>query len=307
MIEDLWQHVKEANAFRRVSETHPLDLYVGLSTHMERTLLLRLDHEPPTLPLLRKLRITRQPLDHGRWNLIFSVLNPSDNPLFNALCADLVEFTRTATASAHPDEVVLRRLSRWRTLLQGEGGGLSDKELRGLAAELLVLQNVLIPRLGPAAVSTWAGPLGAPQDFDLGDAFWEVKSTHSGSTQVTINSLEQLSTPGRLFLVCVRLDQGRDSGESVPDLVSAIANLLEPHAVFAETFAARLAAVGYESEEKYQTVRFHFNGLNFYEVDDGFPRIRPESVPSGVSDVSYKISLGAIQGWMTEVPLAGGR
>lgn len=306
MIEDLWQHVREANSFRRVSETHPLDLYVGLSAHLERTLLLRLDREPATPSPLRRLKVSKQPVDHGRWSLTVSVVSQADNPIFNALCADLVEFTRQADSTEPADELVLKRLSRWKTLLQGQGGPLSDKELRGLCAELLVLQEILIPRLGPSAVTAWSGPLGAPQDFDLGDSFWEVKATHSASASVTINSLEQLASPERLLLVCVRLDQGRDSGLTLPALVARIREVLEPHAVYAEVFETRLAALGYESLERYETVRFHYNGMTWFEVREGFPRIKPDMVPSGVTEVSYKISLGAIQEYTTEVPRVDG-
>jgi len=307
MIEDLWQHVRVPGSFRRVSENHPLDLYVGQTTDQERALLLRIDHKPADPPTMQKVRATRHQLADGRWNLMLAVINPTDNPLFNALCADLVESTKDADSKTPADELVLARLARWRKLLQGKPEGLTVSELRGLYAELLLLEQILLPRLGPLAVAAWSGPLGSPQDFELGSASWEVKAVHSSSTSVIINSLEQLAAPGPIHLACVRLDPGQDPNSTVPALVGRLRAALEPHAAWAEAFETRMEAFGYAPQARYESHRFHFNGVSWYEVRDGFPRLTPDTVPSGVTEVRYALALGELQEFAEEEPHADER
>lgn len=100
------------------------------------------------------------------------------------------------------------------------------------------------------AVSSWTGPLGAPQDFLLpsGQRI-EVKAVRPDRRSVQINGLSQLDAGTEpMTLVVVRLaDAGAESSATLtaPELIDRLRRRLsaEPHAL--NEFESRLAAAGW--------------------------------------------------------------
>ena len=45
---------------------------------------------------------------------------------------------------------------------------------------------------------------------------------------------------------------------------------------------------------QYREFRFLVRDVNFFEVRDGFPRIRPGDFPGGVVEIAYKIDVAGI-------------
>jgi len=76
------------------------------------------------------------------------------------------------------------RLGRWKALLASGNVGLSEQEVRGLLAELYVLNEVLAPQFGIEACALgWAGPEGEEQDFRIDDRSFEVKAIPTGKLE----------------------------------------------------------------------------------------------------------------------------
>jgi hypothetical protein len=191
----------------------------------------------------------------GHFAVLFSLARTELNELFGRLCQDLIDATR-ASSQENGASAMLLRLGRWRRLLEPTGSGLSDLELRGLFGELWFLRAVAIPVLGKAdAVDAWNGPLGAPQDFQLGSGLVEVKTILPGNHKITISSADQLdngATP--LQLAVITLHPSREI--PLPELISNIRGDLEdaPHA--AAELDLRLAEAGYIDRPEYQNTRF---------------------------------------------------
>jgi hypothetical protein len=219
--------------------------------------------------------------------------------VFAELCRDIIEFTRHAPHGAQPSGLVLSRIERWRSLMQSQPAGLSRSQLRGLIGELLVLERELLPLLGPdQAVSSWTGPLGTSQDFRLPDGRkLEVKALDRSADQVQINGLDQLDGGGDpLQLLIVRLeDTGLEAEGAITayGLVEGLRDRLGESPNALQTFETLLRFLGWDDASDSQIVAVRLHRIERYEVDGGFPRLTPATVPAAVIEATYRIVLPA--------------
>lgn len=65
-------------------------------------------------------------------------------------------------------------------------------------------------------------------------------------------------------------------------------------------FAALLWQQGFTVQSAYDKIAFCPGKRQYFQVDTDFPRIRCESLPSGVSGVKYLLSLAAIASFKKE-------
>lgn len=299
-VEEIWQDIASttdrARIFRRVDETHPLSLYAGIDHEGKRVLLLVTKEPPPTLPSPGVVNIICNQRESGEYAIILELGRPDFDEVFGRLCQDLVDATRNATP-ATGGELLLRRLGRWRKLLEaGQRTTLSEAALRGLIGELWFFQNIASARLGlDAAVQAWVGPLDAPQDFVLGEEVFEVKTCNPAARHVRIASLQQLDA-APLYLVTVWLAAATSETEgafTVADLVRAIRARVELSPVASTEFALRLAEAGYSDAEDYERMWYRVTHVRCFEVRDDFPRLVQSAIPAGIGDATYSVDLGA--------------
>jgi hypothetical protein len=203
-------------------------------------------------------------------------------------------------------DFVGRRLISWRRLLEeGKGSLLTPSEVRGLFGELWLLDRYFLGKLGTLdAVSAWAGPFGADQDFQTADEVCEVKTIQLDASAVSISSEMQLYSATRaLTLIVLSLSESRD-GEAISlnDLVAELRKKLinEPDA--RDALDDRLAAAGYLVRDEYNAPAFRVSDSKAFLVNKDFPRIIPASIPSGVLAVHYQIMLAACEPYEIECP-----
>ena len=55
--------------------------------------------------------------------------------------------------------------------------------------------------------------------------------------------------------------------------------------------------LGYIDKSAYDGLYFSLNGMEYYNVDDKFPRLITESVPTEIVGVRYDLSLVGIAPW----------
>ncbi len=301
-VEQLWQDIgaqsEQPGLFRRVDETHPLNIYAGLDFQCRRVLMLITTEQPSSLPPPGVVQITCNQRADGGFATILQLARPEYDELFGRLCQDLVDATRDVP----PDQggaALLRRLGRWRRLLEvGQRHTLSDAEFRGLVGELQFLISVAIPRFGvDAAVNGWLGPFDSPQDFSLGGTMIEVKTCTPGTQRVTISSLQQLDVatePFYLAVIWIAPADGTTTEDfTASQLVASIRVAIESSSSATTEFALRLADAGYVECEEYERVWFRIARLAYFSVNGIFPRLVRSAVPVGVLDATYTLDLAA--------------
>lgn len=298
-IEQLWRELRAAggDAQRRIDENHPLDLYADYELPNRPGLVAVCGSPVAHIQPLRALRITQGARTDGRWSLRISLNEPALEPVFAALCRDIVSQTRTGVSDTRLGPTVLARIDRWRTLLDRDAGGLGDLKLRGLFGELFVLQVEVLARHSPrAAVLAWVGPTGSPQDFILpsGDRL-EVKTAEPTASTVTISSIEQLDCPSDpLKLIVLRAEKTGAQALGAVGLMKLIAGLRERFSEDPEALAdfdAALLSMEWHEHASHDAFAMRPLSIEAYDVGPGFPRLVRDGLPRDVVAAQYEILL----------------
>ncbi len=309
-IEEKWKALKSRShpvVHMRVDESHPLELYAEFEQPDRPGLVLFCSTKPPEAASLRAVLIEQGRRDDGKWSLRLSLVEPELESVFAGLCRDIVAFTRSGIPEEAAAIALLGRVSRWRALLEREQQGLSSSALRGLMAELLVLEQDVLPRMSELeAVRSWMGPFGTAQDFVLpGGERIEVKSVRHDASEVQINGLDQLDPAGDIlrFVVMRMLDtaRGSEGAESAPDIVARLGNRLAGHSLAKSEFENRLLMAGWHEHPSHAETVVKVTAIDEFLVDASFPRLIRSEVPAGIVDVNYTVSLPAIVGATSRV------
>lgn len=175
------------------------------------------------------------------------------------------------------------------------GNTVSEKRIYDVIGEMLVLATLLEHGEKPV----WLGPDGGNHDISCSDCDYEVKSTVRRGLipQVTISSAKQLQpAPGKgLCLVLCSLEEDPNGDCSVSSLQRRLVDAGYPSDEL-ESLLNKMDLLTTPNQKKsYRMV----DGLRFYSVDDGFPRLTEKSFvggrfPDHISDVKYTVNLDGI-------------
>lgn len=230
------------------------------------------------------------------------------NGAFVAVMAEALERSAAATDPEQSLSIFLDVLDEFRRLTQRRRGGLSEDELRGLVAELLMFQHLLGAEASPSRVAkAWRGPYGASFDFVFNaHSAVEVKSVHIGAKEITVSSPEQLDVDiADLRLAVVPVEETAEESpdsQTVSDLVGDIRQTLKAEPSALGHFDDALARTRLDPQDQaIVSYRFSTSSPKCYHVGDDFPAIRRDSIPAGVANVTYSLLLQALTAF--EVPL----
>lgn len=242
------------------------------------------------------------PYNDGKTWVALSRKEPGSLGIFTQMVVDVVG--AMDAMSAQSDERILRalisRLRAWQEFMRKGQEPMSPEAELGLAGELSIL-GAMIGEGIPASVAVegWVGPLDGIQDFEIGTGALEVKSTlSSAGFPAKIASLEQLDDGIRqpLFLAGARFLQ-RDSGTSLPEVVTALRYAIAFDGEASRVFDNRLLAAGFQDDHADRYVRrFALEAIRILKVEDGFPRLIPGIVAAGVTRAIYEIDLDRVAG-----------
>ncbi|GAA4428753.1 PD-(D/E)XK motif protein [Bremerella cremea] len=301
------QSVQNGLAYLRVSSDAPCDVFVGIHRPENRLALFieipaKLVSGKVVYPVCAGFTVEPEliaPGREGRVRIVLSSVSGTYDDVFKALCEDIVSRMLKATTEADALTVFLDRLHHWQAFFRKNLAGLGKEEQQGLYSELLTIRDILAPKFGiTAAVSAWTGPEGANQDFVIGMSALEVKSTSANSqVKLRISNSRQLDPSGLeyLYLLFWLLDVRPSGGVTLPGLIDEIRELAASSAVARELLANRLVAAGYLDAHRsmYEAVTYFARECRTFHVREGFPRIAPEFLPSGIGDLRYSIEMTA--------------
>lgn len=318
---DPWAEVdgpsrKDRLSLRRVSASHPMDLYWGKDSLGGYWFCFHGRLSAPSklkLPQLGGIEVSIQRLEDGEspeWELALELENKAYEDLFRALCGDLVHATESLGAGQDDAAatILVQRLCRWQTLLNRRSSILLNyTERLGLFGEILVLRECLKPRLGiEAAVRSWRGPTGSEQDFLLSGGVLEVKSQLATDDRaIRISSTDQLDEiSGPIWLCHQRFSNNAkdsDSPQTLNDVISEIRTDLQgADFLSAELFETRLIELGYVTRDEYDADSWALTGRSFYEIFGDFPRIKTGELRSGIERVTYSIRLSSCNEYLVD-------
>jgi hypothetical protein len=302
----------------RVDDAHHHDFSWGRDSSGKLLLLLALPGMDTEELKKRKIELTGIKTDIrglpeiGQVYFQLTLLTSENTDIFYTLCKDLVEKTRTVPDLSAALHLVYQRLERWRAFLSKASKSLlTRQEVQGLFAELSFLERCLDTKAltAQAAVEGWQGPLGAPHDFIFGSEAVEIKSVSGSSVDgVRISSERQLTTHlSSLYMHVVFLMQDIQcrSGLSLNGLVNRIREKLLGDVLSA--FDGRLSDFGYIDIPEYDWPCFAVSQTRTYGIMDSFPRLTPDTIPQGISDVSYMVKFSSIEGYLIKDFNLGGK
>ncbi len=292
----------------RLGEVSTCPAYAARSIGLEHEALM-IEVETASLPPVKTYPSSRafamrahvlQPGRSGLTRLILELADPGYRDIFRVLVSDVVERLASAASQEATAVAMVQRVERWQSFLRRHGlSALSAELRRGLFGELVLLRELLAwGQSEDVAVAAWKGCFGAHHDFQFTAGSIEVKTTCSTAPHAfDISSVAQLEAPsaGRLFVYFLLLAEVEGGASSLVDLIDALRHRFVGAA--RDAFEDRLLEAGFIDAHRdfYEAPRYDIRSECFFEVTDGFPRIREATLPTGVEHVSYRVALAACQ------------
>lgn len=286
-----------------VDENSEKKIYGGADSDGNPLLAVEVHTKPPVI------KMNSAALDYFRherkkssaWLMVLRLQRRDLTPVFGRLCQDLIDEISGVGDEAAVVELVRRRLTLWQRLFEdGREGVLADFQIKGLIAELLLMQSILKEGRRDAleVAAAWVGPAGGDQDFRFSDEAIEVKAVGPDADGVSISSLQQLDSPLSLRLSVWTLRHA-SPGEAKATTLNALVTKLEqcfvPHPSALAMFREALLEVGYVESSYYEGLAFEPIQVESFVVDEFFPRLMASTVPVGVRSATYVVSLQSIR------------
>lgn len=231
-----------------------------------------------------------------RYYVRFVQLPESEDYIFEIVVEDLRQAVARLQSPENGINAIIDILTKWKQFFQLEKKlVMTDEMQEGLYGELTFLEKSLTS-IGTSSVANWVGGEKETHDFYFGSNAVEVKTTSRRepySVQITSEyQLDSKDVDGRLFLYAIALRKSKQSGERLPEIVSRIRDRLIGDFSVKMRFNDKLLQYGYIDgiEELYLT-GFHIRDTYAYEVKDKFPQIIRTMLRTGVSKVTYELSL----------------
>lgn len=286
-----------------VDEHSKKKVFGGVDSEGNLLLAIEVDRKPPVIDMqsaaLDYFRYERKSSD--AWLMILRLQRLELAPVFGQLCQDLINEIEGVESEGALVELVRRRLSLWQKLFEdGRDGVLADFQIKGLIAELLLMDSILAEeKHEPLEVTTaWVGPAGGDQDFQFSREAIEVKAVGPNAEGVSISSLQQLDSPLPLRLSIWTLRPASPTEAHATTLNMAVAKVerrFVPHPRALAQFRESLLEVGYVENSIYDGIAFEPIQVETFTVDERFPRLTASSVPRGIRTATYVVSLHAIR------------
>ena len=287
-----------ANSWKRVGDTHPVDLYYGKDQKGRNAIEFagRFDINKKIHSSVA-IEITHYKNVNGNKSIVFSLL---DNKLLRPFCDFLntmIDATSQFSLSNHEAyQAVCDVYFAMQKMFRTNSNTLSEAEIKGLIGELIFLYNRLFAEVGVSkAIGAWSGSEKTRKDFALEHTWFEVKAIDYGKDTVHISSIEQLDSPIEGELVIYQLERMAEeyNGKTLNKLVSDILRSI-PSIQDIEVFHSKLEAANYSYCPKYDEFVYELRSVDEYRVDSSFPRIMRADISPAIAKASFDITLSEI-------------
>ena len=293
-IQQIIKSITKNKYYKRVSDSHPLELYLGLNNNGNQTLRFNGDFNPINIQGTKYIEIKQVKTSNGN-SLMFSYISDNDVDVFYNLCEDLINSTIDCSTDKGYKTLV-NRFKLWKKLFTNSPKDLSESAIQGLIGELSFLDNFIIKTYGEdKGISCWTGPEYKLKDFSINKTWYEVKTIDAKSKTIKISSVEQLESTLDGWLIVYRLEKMSPSydGISLNKLVNKIYNQLT-YEKSKDEFISKLKKVGYSLNHDFNNFVYQIISYDTYLVNNKFPRLVKSNIPTCIGSVEYEILLNMI-------------
>ena len=296
-LEDKFSNGLNTHTYQRISPDYNTDVFVGYNDDGKMSMIITENGSVEKVRPSKEIDVQLNRRKDGKLALSFDLLDNEYSSLFVVFCKDMV-FTCEKYGKQKAISSAVRRWKYWKMLFGERNIDLLGKQqVKGLIGELIILKDYFIEKIGAEkAITSWMGPVLGHKDFEIADTWCEVKSISEAALQVSISSLEQLESELDGHLAIVRLE---DTNELVKDninlnkLVTEIMGMLGDPDILDE-FNRKLNFIGYKYDPRYDKINFVLKNVEFYCVNDKFPRLRRNYISSAIGNANYTILLDGI-------------
>ena len=287
-----------ANSWKRVGDTHPIDLYYGKDEKgrcaIEFVGEFKINKKINSSTVIE---INHYNIKDGKKSIVFSLL---DNGLLRPFCSFLdTMIDSTLHFRLSNQEAYLAVCNVYFTMqkmFRSNTDLLSEAEIKGLIGELLFLRDTLIPNIGISkAIGSWSGAEKTRKDFALDNEWHEIKTINFGKETVHISSIEQLDSQieGNLIIYQVEKMAEEFDGIKLNSIIDSILNCI-PSIHDKDVFLSKLREAKYAYDKKYDEFVYDLRAIDTYRVDSNFPRISRLSIPDAIAKVSFDLNIAQI-------------
>ena len=294
-IENKINLITQNSQYIRVSDSHPLELYIGKNEKGYPTLRYNGIFQPVKIVGNSILEI-KQVKTANYISILFSYTAKENFSLFYNFCEDIINQTSDYFGNDGYIEIV-NRYNQWKKMFYGNSKTLSENEVIGLIGELLFLKDYCFPIYGISiGLNGWSGPEPTHKDFSYKNEWYEIKSINSFKNTVSISSIEQLDSlvEGKLVVYSFEKMSPSFNGISLNALVGMVSNMIQ-YETDKDIFFEKLKQVGYSYNEVYDNYVYNMINVDKYVVNAEFPKIKAEDLPNGIGKVQYEILLSLIE------------
>lgn len=223
--------------------------------------------------------------------------------IFLVMATDLIQVVADLFVDGKLGSIlpIINRIGLWQEFWhQKRPPVLSPQKEVGLFGELTLLREILSQNVSCGeALSSWKGPERNIHDFVFKNGSIEVKSTiGEDGFLISISSIDQLACIAntQLFLAAFKLSVTND-GQRLPELIKSVRTFFEAVPTQKVLFDSLLLKYGYSDlyAENYRRF-FSVEDNKIFKIDDSFPRIIREKLPSEIVEASYSIDISILPG-----------
>jgi hypothetical protein len=286
----------------RVFPDHPLNYFLDISLEGKREVIVEVVSDGinhPSLPSFQNIGLSISEISGGFQ--IGITLNEEDlSQSFSVMCFDLAQRSKRGNTVAAAMQIFFTALHHWADLFKKRySGGMSHSEAIGLLGELLVIEKLITNGSVDIefTIQGWRGPDGDARDIGFNGSRIEIKTQRSTKPiSLKISSLDQLDDYGdKVYVVLNRISPSQN-GRSLNEIVMRLHEHLQPYNSALSEFERKLELALFDSEAGYANDRYGLDESFVYIVNETFPRLTMNNVPTGISAASYEINGAAVDG-----------
>lgn len=303
LFDNILKECRDSMGFKRLSSEHPLDLYLGYNEIGRKTLALIIESVDYNFQSTKLIEVKIADRQDGKKAVRFSLLDDIETDIFYRFCEDIYETTKNIKKE-DALKVINSRWNRWINMFKNPHSLImNEHEIRGLIGELIFLRDVMFNNYPiEKCIEAWMGPIKSHKDFEINSTWYEIKTCYQSSKSITISSIEQLDSNEVGHLCIIELESSNryvEKSVTLNKLIDEIHNSINDEKL-QEEFLNKLSKAGYAYFTEYDNYIYFCKKINYYLVDENFPRLKKEKLPKEIFTASYELLIPNLKEFLEE-------